>query len=534
MRIVTAQEMARADRRASQLGIPTLLMMEHAGVGVAETLRREADPAPHTSILVLAGKGNNGGDALAAARHLALAGLQVRVLLLAARRDLKDDPRQMLSLLERCGVAVLECPAGEGWSEMQPLIEQADLIVDGILGTGLRQPIDGWLAELVAAVNDSSAPVFSIDIPSGLSGDRTDVPGPAIHADVTVALGLPKPSLVLPPADSLAGEIRVVGLGVPIEALLEAPSRLDLLEDDLIRGILPVRPIDCHKGDFGHVLAVVGSRGKPGAGALVCEAALRAGAGLVTAAVPISAHPILAGFRPEVMAEPLPETPSGALAWAAIERLRQLVEGKDLLVVGPGLGTEPDTVQVLQALVSETRLPLVLDADGLNAFAGRAERLNGKERSLILTPHPGEMARLTGSKTTAVQENRLQAVRDLAAAHSCHVVLKGYRTLIAAADGHVDVNPTGNPGLATAGSGDVLTGMVAGFLLQGLEPGDALRCAVYLHGRAADLAARDVGELPLVASDVIDYLPHALRSLSERGEDESADDSPEPRLGSER
>ena len=514
MRIVSGQEMARADRRcAEEWNVPAILLMEHAGIGVAECVRREAKPAPDATILFLAGRGNNGGDALCAARHLALAGLRVQVILLAARGDLKADPRLMLSLLERCGVAVLECGKGSAWEEMRDLVEQADLIVDGILGTGLSKPIEGWLADVVETVNGAQAPVFSIDIPSGLSGDHAGVPGPAIEATLTVALGLPKIPLVLPPAEALAGEVRVVGLGVPIEALLDIPSTLDLLDDEAIRGLLPVRAPDSHKGDFGHVLAVVGSRGKPGAGALVCAAALRAGAGLVTAAVPASAQAALVGYRPEVMAEPLPETASGALAWPAIDRLRQLIQGKDLVVAGPGLGTEPDTVQVLHALVAETRVPLILDADALNAFAGKLDRLDGRGRTLVLTPHPGEMGRLIGASTEAVQADRLRAARELAGARGCHVVLKGYRTLIAAPDGHVDVNPTGNPGLATAGSGDVLTGMAAGFLAQGLEPAEALRCAVYLHGRAADLAVRDKGELSLLASDVIETLPRAVHSV---------------------
>jgi NAD(P)H-hydrate epimerase len=524
MRIVTAQEMSRADRRAAQeWGVPTLLMMEHAGFGVAEVVRREGRAGADAPILVLAGKGNNGGDALAAARHLALAGVNVEVILLARRDDIKTDPRLMLGLLERCGVPVTECATEKAWLEARDRIDAAGGIVDGIFGTGLSKPISGWIADLIEAVNHSPAPVFSIDIPSGLSGDRADIPGPAIGASVTIALGLPKPPLVLPPAESLAGEVRVVGLGVPIEALLEQPSPLDLLEDAWIRGLIPERAPDAHKGDFGHMLAIVGSRGKPGAGVLVCMAALRAGAGLVTAATPQSAHAAVASHRPEVMVEPLPETPGGGIAWAGIDRLRALAQGKDLIVAGPGLGSEPDTVQVLQTLAGETRLPLVLDADALNAFAGKADRLSGRDRTLVLTPHPGEMARLAGTTAAAVQENRLEAVRKLATARACHVVLKGHRTLIAAPDGHVDVNPTGNPGLATAGTGDVLTGMIGGFLAQGLEPQDALRCAVYLHGRAADLAARDKGELPLVALDILDYLPRALRSLgSMTGEAESA------------
>jgi NAD(P)H-hydrate epimerase len=515
MRIVTAQEMARADRRAAvEWGVPTLLMMEHAGRGVAEVVRGDSRSRAGSPVLVLAGKGNNGGDALAAARHLALAGLDVEVVLLAQRIDLKADPRLMLGLAERCGVPVAECASARTWEELRDRIDSASAIIDGIFGTGLSKPISGWLADLVEAVNHSPAPVFSIDIPSGLSGDRSDIPGPAIAASVTVALGLPKPPLVLPPAESLAGEVRVVGLGVPIEALLDKPSPLDLLDDAWVGSLIPERAPDAHKGDFGRILAIVGSRGKPGAGALVCIAALRSGAGLVTAATPQSAHAAVASHRPEVMVEPLPETPAGGIAWAALDRLRVLLDGKDLILAGPGLGTEPDTVQVLQTLVGETRLPLVLDADALNAFAGKADRLSGRERTLVLTPHPGEMARLTGSTAAAVQEDRLKAARDLALGRGCHVVLKGHRTLVAAPDGHVDVNPTGNPGLATAGTGDVLTGMIGGFLAQGLEPQDALRCAVYLHGRAADLAARDKGEIPLVALDVLDHLPRALRSLS--------------------
>ncbi|MEE9218796.1 MAG: NAD(P)H-hydrate dehydratase [Acidobacteriota bacterium] len=528
MRIVTVQEMSRADQRAlHEWQLPTLMMMENAGLGVARCLLREAEPAPGARVLVLAGKGNNGGDALAAARHLAMAGLRVQAILLAARQRLKPDPGLMLSLAERCGVEVLECPEAASWPGFRPLIGEADLIIDGILGTGLKKPISGWLAEVVASINASPAPAFSIDIPSGLSGDRPEVPGPCVQADVTIALGLPKPALVLPPAEALAGELHVAGLGVPIEELLDSPSQLDLLEASTIRHLLPGRPPDAHKGSFGHVLALVGSRGKPGAGGLVCLAALRAGAGLVTAAVPRSAHPIVASFRPEVMVEPLAETDSGSLAWKGIDRLRELVRDKTLILAGPGLGTDPDTVQVLRALISETRLPLVLDADALNAFCGRSERLDGRGRALILTPHPGEMARLTGISSADVQSRRLEAARGLAAARSCHLVLKGYRSLIAAPDGHVDINPTGSSALATAGTGDVLSGLVAGYLAQGLAPADALRCAVYLHGLAGDIASAELGEMPVVASDVIDYLPRALRAVLHPSQD--ADSPPRRR-----
>lgn len=511
MRVVTAKEMVCADRMASkEWGLPVSLMMEHAGLGVARCVLREAEPTPESMLLVLAGKGNNGGDALAAARHLVLKNCRVQVLLLASRQDLKEDPRLMLTLLERCGVLVVECTGSKEWTELQPIVDEADLILDGILGTGLKQPVSGWLAEVFEAVNAARAQVFSIDIPSGLSGDTAAVPGPCIEADVTVALGLPKPPLVLPPAVGLTGELHVVGLGVPIESLLASPSRLDLLEAARIRALLPLRPRESHKGDYGHILALVGSRGKPGAGALACLAALRAGAGLVTAAVPASAYAALAAGRPEVMVEPLPETPGGGLARGALEPLRALVKERSVLMVGPGLGMEPETVEVVRALVSETRLPLVLDADGINAFAGESSLLDGSTRDLILTPHPGEMGRLLGSSAAEIQAQRLEVARQVAAARSCHVVLKGYRSLIAAPDGHVDINPTGNAGLATAGSGDVLTGMVAGFLAQGLSTRDALCCAVYLHGLSADLASHDLSEISLVASDVIEYLPEAI------------------------
>ncbi len=533
MRVVTAKEMACADRRASkEWGLPVSLMMEHAGLGVARCVLREAEPPAASVLLVLAGKGNNGGDALSAARHLVLKDCRVQVLLLASRQDLKEDARLMLTLLERCGVPVVECTGAKKWAELQPMVEEADLILDGILGTGFKQPASGWLVEVFEAVNAARAQVFSIDIPSGLSGDSAAVPGPCIEADVTVALGLPKLPLVLPPAVALTGELHVVGLGVPIESLLASPSRLDLLEAARVRALLPLRPRESHKGDYGHVLALVGSRARPGAGALACLAALRAGAGLVTAAVPESAHSALAANRPEVMVEPLPETPRGGLGRGALGPLRELVKDKTVLMAGPGLGTEPETVEVLRTLVSETRLPLVLDADGINAFAGKSSLLDGSARDLILTPHPGEMGRLLGSSAAEIQERRLEAVREVAAAHSCHVVLKGYRSLIAAPDGHVAINPTGNAGLATAGSGDVLTGIVAGFLAQGLSVRDALCCAVYLHGLSADLASHDLSEISLVASDVIEYLPEAIlrtarpsRPLSPPGREDASGSS---------
>jgi NAD(P)H-hydrate epimerase len=367
----------------------------------------------------------------------------------------------------------------------------------------------------VTDVNASGIPVVSIDVPSGLSADTPDVPGPSIEAGLTVTLAAPKLPLVLPPAELRAGDIVIADIGIPAEVLDEVDGpRLDLLTRASMRELLPPRMPDTHKGDYGHVLIVAGSRGKTGAAHLAAVGALRSGAGLVTVATPARCLEVVAMMGPEYMTEAIDETADGLDA-DAVERILEMA--RDVIAIGPGLGQQAGTRQFVTSLVDRATMPLVIDADGLNAFTGDPDRLSGRDgRVVIITPHPGEMARLVSMTAEEVQASRIEIARNFASAHHVYVVLKGHRTLIATPDEKVFINPTGNPGMATGGTGDVLTGMIAAWLAQLLDAEAACKLAVYLHGMAGDLAAADEGEAALTSADLAAHLGDAVMELSAR------------------
>lgn len=514
MEIVSAQEMRSIDRRATlRFGVPEIALMENAGAQVAAFLRRTFPDLPLRRLLLLCGRGNNGGDAFVAARHLHNQGIPFAALLFGRRREVKGAARVNLEALRRAGVPVEEIVNAAGWRRGRRLLAASDLVVDGILGTGLSRPVQGLLARVFEEVNRSDADVVAIDIPSGLSGDDVGVPGPCIHADHTIALARPKLPHLFPPAAALCGDLHVADIGIPPGAVRAGAAWLHLLEEADLVPLLPARRADSHKGDYGHVLVVAGSRGKGGAARLASLAALRAGCGLVTAAVPERLQGGMVSRAMEVMTEGLPETPQGTLASRGLPRLLGLLQGKSVVAIGPGLTTHPETKKLIRDLTLGSRVPVILDADGVNAFAGEHPLLTGRRRPLVLTPHPGEMGRLMGMPTSEVQARRMSLARDFARDHRCHLVLKGHRSLVATPDGTVYVNPTGNPGMATGGAGDVLTGLLAGLLAQGLEAGGAVKLGVYLHGLAGDLAAAEVGEMPLIARDLLARFPRALARL---------------------
>jgi len=409
------------------------------------------------------------------------------------------------------------------WSSARRALRDCDLVVDGVFGTGLTRPVGGWLASVFDEVNAAAADVVAVDIPSGLSSDTGRVPGPCIAADHTVTFARPKVAHLFPPAESLCGVLHVVDISIPREAVSAQKVDLELIEEAALVPHLPVRRADSHKGDYGHALVVAGSRGKAGAARMVVLGALRAGCALVTAGVPAGIQTGLVAGAMEGMSEGLPETAPGTLSAAALGPLLALLPGKKAVAIGPGLTAHPETEKLVHELVRRARVPVVLDADGLNAFAGRPGLLQGRARTLVLTPHPGEMARLTGRSVSEVQADRVAIAREFARATRCHLVLKGHRTVIATPGGRVFVNPTGNPGMATAGSGDVLTGLLVGLLAQGLDVEAAVKIGVYLHGLAGDLAAAEVGQMPLLARDVLARFPRALarlrptRDVAERG-----------------
>ncbi len=504
MEILTSRQMRNIDRRAVRtFGVPELVLMENAGFQMFGFLARTYEDLPLRRILLLCGRGNNGGDALVLARHLHGHGIPFRSILFGRPRDLRRSTAVQLEILRRVGRAPSEVTSRGQWKAERRHLRSCDLVIDGILGTGLSRPVEGLLAEVFADVNACGADVVAVDIPSGLSGDTAAVPGPCLAADYTVTFARPKLPHILPPAEALCGELRVVDVSIPPEAVEAERCSLRLIGESELVPLLPVRRGDSHKGDHGHALVVAGSRGKGGAARMVALGALRAG--FVRGAM-------------EAMTEPLPETPDGTLAAASLRRILSLLPGKRVVAIGPGLTTHPETKKLVRAVVKRARVPVVLDADGLNAFVGETRALSGRRRPLILTPHPGEMGRLIGVPTAEVVRDRVTAARTFARRHACWLVLKGHRTVIAAPDGMVHVNPTGNPGMAKGGSGDLLTGFLAGFLAQGVEAGAAVRLGVYLHGLTGDLAAADLGETPILARDLLARFPRALARLRPAGD----------------
>ena len=507
--------MRRIDRRTiERLRIPEIVLMEQAGRQVASLLRTlHGDRLPERRVLVLCGPGNNGGDALVVARLLADRGVDCRALLFARPAGLRGSAAQACETARRLGVRIEPVRSAATWRRHKRALSRCDIVVDGLLGTGLSRPVAGLFAEVIEAVNRSGREVIAVDIPSGLRGDSPGIPGPAIRARHTVTFARPKVPHLLAPASGLCGTVHVADIGIPEAAVAAERPALTLADPAALRATLPRRRRDTHKGDFGHVLVVAGSRGKGGAARLAALAALTAGCGLVTAAVPKSVAGSFVRGEMEVMTEGLDETDEGTLSDSALLRLKRLLAGKRAVAVGPGLTTHPATRRLVRAFVQAVRVPLVLDADGLNAFP-RASGLRAGRRFLVMTPHPGEMGRLLGIDTQAVQADRLAAARRLARRTRGHVVLKGHRSLVASPDGRISVNPTGNPGMATAGSGDVLTGLLAGLLAQGGPAHEMARLGVYLHGFAGDLASERKGHAPLLARDLLTAFPLAWSRMA--------------------
>jgi hydroxyethylthiazole kinase-like uncharacterized protein yjeF len=517
MRVLNAEQMREADRRTIEdVGIPSLVLMENAGRQVVAAIEASFEEALSGRVAVLCGRGNNGGDGFVVARTLAQRGVEPLVVLIGSVAEVHGDARTNLEILGRLGLTVVEVTDAQAWELHFSEISRCDLIVDAIFGTGFRGPIEGVLETVVADVNGSGIPVVAVDLPSGLSADSHDPPGDSIEASMTVTLAAPKIPLVLPPAERRAGDLVIADIGIPSDIIesLEGP-RIELLTRDAMRAVLDPRPPEAHKGDFGRVVIVAGSTGKTGAAHLAGLGALRSGAGLVTLATPRSCQPVLAAMAPEYMTEPLDESPSGGVDFAALDRVLELQA--DVIAAGSGLGTAPGTSAFIHGLVERAGVPLVLDADALNVFAEDPERLTGRDGvDVIITPHPGEMARLAGLSIEEVQNERLDVARQFAMTHRVHVVLKGHRTIVATPDGDTFINLTGNPGMATGGTGDVLTGMIAAWFGQLLDAEAACKLAVYLHGLAGDLAEADEGEVAMTAGDVLMRLGDAVLELTAR------------------
>jgi NAD(P)H-hydrate epimerase len=509
MDLVTAAHMRQLDRRTIELGTPGHVLMERAGVGACACLLRAVPKVRKRGarVTVVAGKGNNGGDGLVVARLLRARGARVEVFLLARAADVGGDALRNLKAWRRVRGATREVVVAADLEGLRGALAAADCVVDAVLGTGLGADIEGIYAAAIEMMNGCGAPVFALDIPSGLDADSGRPRGVAIRATATATFGFAKYGQVLYPGVDCCGALEVIDIGIDGRAITEAPPRGARLEAAAMRSLLPRRTADAHKGTAGHVLVVAGSPGKSGAAILATRAAARGGAGLVTLATPASINAVCAGAVHEAMTEAWPER-AGGLGWDP-DRLAGALDGKAAVVVGPGLGTARPIRDLVLWLLRESAVPMVLDADALNALARNPSPLRRARSRAVLTPHPGEMGRLMGISAAEVQADRVGVARAFAADHDCVVVLKGARTVIAA-DGFAWINPTGNPGMASGGMGDALAGLIGALLAQGLAAAAAARLGVYLHGLAGDRVARD-GAIGMIASDLIDELPRAVQ-----------------------
>lgn len=538
VKVVTSQEMREIDRiTIEDYGIPSLVLMERAGLAVAlkvKELLSQKSEVKGQKILVLCGGGNNGGDGLVAARNLHNLGFNVQVLICTKNNELSPDCNKQYQIAKKIGMPI----------EFRNAVNAKDIhgavIIDAVFGTGLSRPVKGNLAEMFEFINNSGSPVIAVDMPSGISSDTGEVLGEAIMADCTVTFGLPKRGHLLYPGAEYAGRLFVEDIGFPAKLLSSEKINVDLIDRELVSGLIPPRPKYSHKGDYGHVLVIAGSKGKTGAAIMAAKACLRSGSGLVTLAVPESLIDVFQGRVIEEMTLPLPDDGKGMLSSKAIDVILNFAVKKvDVIAIGPGIGVSPGTEKVVMELIQRSSIPLVIDADGINSIAFSAERgssgkiLRKAKAPIILTPHLGEMARLLSASSVMCREScvesraldaprsTLDALRstiiDTATTFSTetgtYLVLKGVPTIVAGPEGMAFINTTGNPGMATAGSGDVLTGIIASLLGQGLNPMGASLLGVYLHGLAGDAVAKKKGEHSLIASDIIDSLPDAFLGL---------------------
>lgn len=516
MKVVTVDEMKELERRAAQIGLPSSVLMENAGLATAQKVKEWLGNTTLQKMLILIGPGNNGGDGLVAARHLHDWGATVHVCLCAKRGD--NDPNYRI-VRER-GIPCILASKGQGLLKLDSMLSSSDVVIDALFGTGKLRPIEGIYKDVLARVQEAKAArpglkLIALDLPSGLDADTGAADPSCVAADLTITLGYPKLGLFSFPGRDLVGQLYIADIGIPPH--LGQDIATELMTAEQVKAMLPQRPIGAHKGTFGHVLVCAGSLHYIGAAYLACEAAMRVGAGLVTLAVARSLQPILASKLTEVTYAPLPEAEPGFIDSGAAKLLHQWLAGYDVLLMGCGLSQHPSVVDFVRKSLLE--MPpslspkLVLDADVLNTLAQTPGWWQKLGQDAILTPHPGEMARLTGIAMEEVGRERLRVARERAALWGKTVVLKGAHTVVVSPDGEAKISPVANPGLASAGTGDVLAGAIAGLVAQGLSPFAAACCSVYLHGMAGEIVRAELGDAGMVASDLLPALPRAIKQV---------------------
>ena len=511
MKVVTAQEMREIDRQTiEQIGIPGAVLMEHAGTAVVRTIHQHLPECQRIAIIV--GKGNNGGDGLVVARQLAHAGQPIQIFLVSPPESFAGDALTNLQIAQNLDLPITSVLTEDELKGAESQIAAADLIVDSIFGTGLRGGVHGFIAEIIERINGTEKPVVAIDLPSGLSADTGIAEGACIQATYTVTMGLPKRGNLIHPGAAFTGALEVADIGFPQSVIDTQSIQINWTQPSDAARILPSRPTHSHKGTYGRVFVVAASTGMTGAAALTSAGALRVGAGLVTLGAPKSLNAILEVKLTEVMTLPLPETTEGALALEAKSHIIEAVERtKSVLAIGPGLSQHPETVALVHSLIRESDAPIVIDADGINALSKSTEILSSLSAQTVLTPHPGEMARLIGGTVEALERDRIGIAQRFAETHNVTLVLKGAPTVVARGNGEVWINSTGNAGMATGGMGDVLTGLIVGLIAQKVPVFDAAVLGVYLHGLAGDIVAESIGMHGLMAGDVLNNVSKALQ-----------------------
>jgi len=516
MKVATSDIMRSLDKKTVEsFGIPSIVLMENAGRSVAQAVMKEFDNAQaKKGVVVFCGKGNNGGDGFVAARHLINNGYHVDVVLFGKKEDLSEETKTNYIALNRIIDIIHELKDIREFRSTDINLHEKGIIIDALLGTGIKGAVKEPYIGAINIINESVRPVVSVDIPSGVNADTGAVGGIAVRAKKTVTFGLIKLGLVTYPGVEFAGEVEVADISIPDKLVKETYIPYNLSDDNLINSILKPRKLDTNKGDYGHVLVIGGSAGKSGAAILTAKGAMRTGAGLVTISGPESLMPIFESTVIEALKEPLKETSDGFIDNAAVTQAEKLLQTRDVVAIGPGIGTDPKTAEFVFEFLKCCTLPVVIDADGINIIAGNPEiLLKNNNKNMVITPHPGEFGRLIGMNPKEVNRNRCSLAIDFASRYRCTLVLKGARTVIAGKDKEVWINPTGNPGMATGGMGDVLTGIIAGLIATGIKPQKAAIAGTYIHGMAGNIVYAYHKNGALLASDLLERIPYVISSF---------------------
>lgn len=513
MKAAIADEMRKIDQIATQtFGIPGVVLMENAGVEIERQIRAVLGEPENKMICVFAGKGKNGGDGFVAARHLHNQGAKVKIFLLGNKQEIIGDAKTNLDIVTRMGIDILEIGGSRDWDKVKFVVTFADCLVDALLGTGFQGEVTGEMAEAVEIINQAGKLVISVDAPSGVDVDNGQVRSVAVKATHTVTFALPKPGLLMFPGADYVGKLTIADIGIPIRLLTDNSIKQNVTTPNSVRELLGRRQSDAHKGTSGRVTVIAGSQGLTGAAALTSMAALKSGAGLVTLGIAESLNDIMEVKLTEVMTKPLPEIAGAAIGREAIPYIEEMSSKCQVVAIGPGLGQQEETMAIVREVFQTIECPMVVDADALQAFVGYTELFSNSNAMAVLTPHPGEMGRLLDMTAEDVNKDRLGTARLAAELWGAIVVLKGARTIVAFPDGEVYINTTGNSGMATGGTGDVLTGVIAGLIAQGLSSHAAAVAGVHIHGLAGDIAAAS-GMIGLVAGDVLNSLPAAILGI---------------------